>query len=105
MGLRVARLCGRVKPTLQDPVQQDGGRRAHIERIDTAAERQRDEVVARGGDARPQALPLGAEDEHDAACDDLVSLPLRGRVDSLNVSATAAVLLYRILQDRLDTST
>ena len=40
-----------------------------------------------------------------AACDDLVSLPLRGRVDSLNVSATAAVLLYRILQDRLDTST
>jgi 23S rRNA (guanosine2251-2'-O)-methyltransferase len=40
-----------------------------------------------------------------AACDDLVSLPLRGRVDSLNVSAAAAVLLYRILQDRLDTST
>ena len=29
-----------------------------------------------------------------AACDDLVSLPLRGRVESLNVSATAAVLLY-----------
>jgi 23S rRNA (guanosine2251-2'-O)-methyltransferase len=40
-----------------------------------------------------------------AACDDLVSLPVRGRVDSLNVSATAAVLLYRILQFRLDTST
>jgi 23S rRNA (guanosine2251-2'-O)-methyltransferase len=40
-----------------------------------------------------------------AACDELVSLPLRGRVASLNVSATAAVLLYRILQYRLDTST
>jgi 23S rRNA (guanosine2251-2'-O)-methyltransferase len=40
-----------------------------------------------------------------AACDDLVSLPLRGRVESLNVSATAAVLLYAILQYRLDTST
>jgi 23S rRNA (guanosine2251-2'-O)-methyltransferase len=40
-----------------------------------------------------------------AACDDLVALPLLGRVDSLNVSATAAVLLYRILQFRLDTST
>jgi 23S rRNA (guanosine2251-2'-O)-methyltransferase len=40
-----------------------------------------------------------------AACDDLVSLPLRGRVESLNVSATAAVLLYEILQSRLDTST
>ena len=40
-----------------------------------------------------------------AACDDLVSLPLRGRIESLNVSATAAVLLYQILQYRLDTST
>jgi 23S rRNA (guanosine2251-2'-O)-methyltransferase len=40
-----------------------------------------------------------------AACDDLVALPLLGRIDSLNVSATAAVLLYRILQFRLDTST
>ncbi len=39
------------------------------------------------------------------ACDDLVSLPLRGRIESLNVSATAAVLLYAILQYRLDTST
>jgi len=40
-----------------------------------------------------------------AACDDLVSLPIRGRVESLNVSATAAVLLYTILQFRLDAST
>jgi len=39
------------------------------------------------------------------ACDDLVALPLRGRVESLNVSAAAAVLLYRVLQFRLDTST
>jgi 23S rRNA (guanosine2251-2'-O)-methyltransferase len=39
------------------------------------------------------------------ACDDLVSLPLRGRLDSLNVSATAAVLLYEMLHQRLDTST
>ncbi|MEA2311798.1 MAG: rRNA (guanosine2251-2-O)-methyltransferase, partial [Solirubrobacteraceae bacterium] len=38
-------------------------------------------------------------------CDDLVSLPLRGRIESLNVSAAAAVLLYEILQKRLDTST
>jgi 23S rRNA (guanosine2251-2'-O)-methyltransferase len=40
-----------------------------------------------------------------AACDGLVALPLRGRIDSLNVSATAAVLLYEILQQRLDAST
>ena len=38
-------------------------------------------------------------------CDDLVALPLRGRIESLNVSATAAVLLYEMLQQRLDTST
>ena len=39
------------------------------------------------------------------ACDALVSLPLRGRIESLNVSATAAVLLYEILQQRLDATT
>jgi 23S rRNA (guanosine2251-2'-O)-methyltransferase len=39
------------------------------------------------------------------ACDELVALPLRGRIDSLNVSAAAAVLMYEILQQRLDTST
>ncbi|MFN8130904.1 MAG: 23S rRNA (guanosine(2251)-2'-O)-methyltransferase RlmB [Solirubrobacteraceae bacterium] len=35
-----------------------------------------------------------------AACDALVSLPLRGRIGSLNVSATAAAWLYEILQGR-----
>jgi 23S rRNA (guanosine2251-2'-O)-methyltransferase len=35
-----------------------------------------------------------------AACDELVSIPLRGRVASLNVSAAAAVLVYGILQRR-----
>jgi 23S rRNA (guanosine2251-2'-O)-methyltransferase len=34
------------------------------------------------------------------ACDALVSLPLRGRIESLNVGAAAAVLLYEILQRR-----
>jgi 23S rRNA (guanosine2251-2'-O)-methyltransferase len=34
------------------------------------------------------------------ACDALVALPLHGQVASLNVSATAAVLLYEILQRR-----
>jgi 23S rRNA (guanosine2251-2'-O)-methyltransferase len=55
-------------------------------------------------------LVLGAEGKGlrprvTAACDDLIALPLRGRIESLNVSATAAVLLYQILQFRLDTST
>jgi 23S rRNA (guanosine2251-2'-O)-methyltransferase len=39
------------------------------------------------------------------ACDDLIALPMRGRIESLNVSATAAAILYEILQQRLDTST
>ncbi|MCW2959600.1 MAG: rRNA ((2251)-2-O)-methyltransferase RlmB, partial [Solirubrobacterales bacterium] len=42
-----------------------------------------------------------------ASCDALVALPLRGRLDSLNVGAASAALLYAILQqrDRLDTGT
>jgi len=35
-----------------------------------------------------------------AACDALIALPLRGKVESLNVGATAAVILYEILQSR-----
>jgi len=39
-----------------------------------------------------------------ATCDALVALPLRGEIDSLNVGAASAALLYAILQqrDRLD---
>jgi 23S rRNA (guanosine2251-2'-O)-methyltransferase len=35
-----------------------------------------------------------------AACDQLVSLPLRGKVESLGVAAAAAALMYGILQGR-----
>ena len=38
------------------------------------------------------------------ACDELIALPLRGRVGSLNVSAAASAILYEILQTRLDSS-
>jgi 23S rRNA (guanosine2251-2'-O)-methyltransferase len=49
------------------------------------------------------ALVLGAEGKGlrprvAKACDELVSVPMRGRLDSLNVSATAAVLTYLALQ-------
>ena len=55
-------------------------------------------------------LVLGAEGRGlrprvAAACDALIALPLRGRIDSLNVSATAAVLLYEMLHQRLDRAT
>jgi 23S rRNA (guanosine2251-2'-O)-methyltransferase len=60
-----------------------------------------DRVDWRGG----LVLVLGAEGRGlrprvAATCDALVALPLRGRVASLNVSATAAVLLYAALQAR-----
>lgn len=35
-----------------------------------------------------------------AACDALIAMPLRGRIESLNVGAAVAVLLYGILQQR-----
>jgi 23S rRNA (guanosine2251-2'-O)-methyltransferase len=54
---------------------------------------------------RPTALVLGGEDkgvrrlvkEH---CDYLVSLPLMGRIGSLNVSVAAGALLYEVLRQR-----
>jgi 23S rRNA (guanosine2251-2'-O)-methyltransferase len=34
------------------------------------------------------------------ACDELISLPLLGKIESLGVSAAASALLYEILQSR-----
>jgi 23S rRNA (guanosine2251-2'-O)-methyltransferase len=34
------------------------------------------------------------------SCDDLIALPLRGRIESLNVSAAAAAVLYEITRQR-----
>jgi 23S rRNA (guanosine2251-2'-O)-methyltransferase len=36
------------------------------------------------------------------ACDELIALPLRGRIESLGVSAAASAILYEILQRRGD---
>ena len=35
-----------------------------------------------------------------AACDQLISLPLMGRIESLGVSAAASAILYRVLEHR-----
>jgi len=53
----------------------------------------------------PLVLVLGAEGEGLSAqvrqvCTSVVSLPLRGQVSSLNVSATGAVLLYEVVRQR-----
>lgn len=52
----------------------------------------------------PWVLVLGNEQkgmskEQTAACDVTVSLPMRGRVSSLNLSVAAGVLLYQFTQD------
>ncbi len=51
------------------------------------------------------ALVLGSEGRGlrprvAAACDDLVALPIRGRMGSLNVGAAAAALLYEVVRVR-----
>jgi 23S rRNA (guanosine2251-2'-O)-methyltransferase len=38
------------------------------------------------------------------ACDELIALPLHGRIGSLNVAAAAAAILYEILQRKVDSS-
>ncbi len=53
----------------------------------------------------PAVLVLGSEGRGvrprvRAACDDVIGLPLHGRVESLNVSAAAAVLLYEAVRSR-----
>lgn len=53
----------------------------------------------------PVALVLGSEGRGlrprvAAACDDLIALPLRGRISSLGVAAAGAAILYEILQAR-----
>ena len=50
-------------------------------------------------------LVLGAEGKGlrprvAKSCDELVALPVRGRIGSLNVSAAAAALMYGILQEK-----
>jgi 23S rRNA (guanosine2251-2'-O)-methyltransferase len=54
---------------------------------------------------RPTALVLGGEAEGmrrltRELCDELVSIPMRGRVASLNVSVAAGVLLYEVDRQR-----
>jgi 23S rRNA (guanosine2251-2'-O)-methyltransferase len=53
----------------------------------------------------PVALVLGSEGRGlrprvASACDELIALPVRGRVSSLGVAAAGAAILYEILQSR-----
>lgn len=53
----------------------------------------------------PVCVVMGAEDtgipaEHLALCDDWVSIPQYGRIESLNVSVATAVILYECVRQR-----
>ncbi len=53
----------------------------------------------------PVALVMGSEDKGlrklvKEKCDQLVKIPMKGRVNSLNVSAAASVVLYEIIRQR-----
>jgi len=53
----------------------------------------------------PIALVLGGEGEGLrpgvlGACDDRIRIPMQGRVQSLNVSAAAAVTLFEVVRQR-----
>ena len=53
----------------------------------------------------PAAVVIGSEGDGMGrlvreSCDLLVSIPMRGRISSLNASAAAAVLLYEALRQR-----
>ena len=53
----------------------------------------------------PMALVIGSEGEGmgrlvKESCDFVVSLPMKGRVSSLNASAAAAITMYEVLRQR-----
>lgn len=55
---------------------------------------------------RPVALVLGSEDKGISSevlklCDEQVAIPLVGEIESLNVSAAAAVLLFEVVRQRI----
>jgi 23S rRNA (guanosine2251-2'-O)-methyltransferase len=55
--------------------------------------------------ARPTALVMGGEDKGvrrlvRERCDYIVSMPLMGQINSLNVSVAAGVLMYEVLRQR-----
>jgi len=57
----------------------------------------------------PVAIVMGAEDtgianENLRICDELVQIPILGKIGSLNVSVAAGILLYEAVKHRMDSS-
>ncbi len=54
----------------------------------------------------PTAIVMGSEDDGISKevlklCDEQVAIPLRGKIESLNVSAAAAVMLFEVVRQRI----
>jgi 23S rRNA (guanosine2251-2'-O)-methyltransferase len=88
-------------PNLADWLLSAKQRGAWIYGAEAGAERRHEEVDwsgravlvigGEGGGIRPRVA---------AACDELVSIPVRGRIDSLNASVAAAVILFQAVRRR-----
>ena len=53
----------------------------------------------------PTCIIMGAEDkgvsyEHLALCDEWIKIPMIGKIESLNVSVAAGVLIYEAVKQR-----
>ena len=65
-----------------------------------------DKDYTKGDYKGPVCLVMGAEDkgipqEHLALCDEWARIPILGKIESLNVSVAAGVLMYEIVKQRL----
>ncbi len=70
-----------------------------------AATEKGDVDYTRSSYADPLCLVMGAEDtgvpaEHLRLCDEWVSIPMKGKIASLNVSVAAGILIYEVVRQR-----
>lgn len=78
-----------------------GARQVHVVGADDEAEadyhhfRFPDKMVIMMGSERQGFLP-----QHTAACDQVVSIPMAGRCDSLNLAVATSVILYEVFNQR-----
>jgi 23S rRNA (guanosine2251-2'-O)-methyltransferase len=70
-----------------------------------AATEKADKTLYEADFTQPTVIIMGSEDtgiskEVLKMCDDRIAIPLGGKIESLNVSAAAAILLYEAVRQR-----
>ncbi len=70
-----------------------------------AATEKANETIYQADFRKPTVIVMGSEDEGISKevlklCDMLAAIPLKGRIESLNVAAAAAVMLYEVVRQR-----